>query len=95
MEEEQTTHHPNYVVVWIVLMVVMGIQFVMGESGLADQFYIPFVATLFGLSIVKALLVSLYFMHLRFERLLIHSLATVPFYFLLLLWLVLYYDLGT
>lgn len=94
MEQEQTAHHPNYIAVWIGLMALMGIQFGMSELGVADASYMTFVVVLFGVSVVKSLLVALYFMHMKFDRLLIHSLAAVPFYFLILLWIVIFYDLG-
>jgi len=69
--------HPNYWMVWAGLAVLTAV-----ELGVA---FLPWsrkvvVLTLVGLALWKALLVALYFMHLRFEtnRLRIFALAPLP-----------------
>src|SRR5918998_2856871 len=69
--------HPNYFGIWIALAVLTGV-----ELGVA---FLPFSKTilillLLGLAFWKALLVALYFMHLRFEpnRLRILAIAPLP-----------------
>jgi cytochrome c oxidase subunit 4 len=75
---EQVKHsHPNYIGIWVALAVLTGI-----ELGVA---FLPWSKTtlillLIGLAVWKALLVALYFMHLRFEpnRLRILAIAPLP-----------------
>jgi cytochrome c oxidase subunit 4 len=69
--------HPNYIGIWAALAVLTGI-----ELGVA---FLPWSKTtlillLIGLAVWKALLVALYFMHLRFEpnRLRILAIAPLP-----------------
>ena len=47
---------------------------------------------IFAAAFVKSWLVALYYMHLRFERLLIFSLVVVPLAFFVILLVVLFYD---
>jgi len=78
MEQRQAAHrHPNYIGIWAALAVLTGV-----ELGVA---FLPFSKTiiillLVGLALWKALLVALYFMHLRFEpnRLRILAIAPLP-----------------
>jgi cytochrome c oxidase subunit 4 len=78
MAERPAPHgHPNYIGIWIVLFVLTGV-----ELGVA---FLPFPKTvivllLVGLAFWKALLVALYYMHLRFEpnRLRILAIAPLP-----------------
>ena len=76
---ESTEHkHPNYIAVWAVLFVMTVV-----EVGVAMLSHIPralLVLVLLGLAIWKAVLVAMYFMHLKFEprRLLIVVLAPLP-----------------
>lgn len=75
---EQAKHaHPNYIGVWVALAVMTGI-----ELGVA---FLPWpkkviVLLLVALALWKALLVALYYMHLRFEpnRLRILAIAPLP-----------------
>jgi cytochrome c oxidase subunit IV len=67
--------HPNYVGIWLMLAVLTGV-----ELGVA---FLPFSKTiiillLLGLAFWKALLVALYFMHLRFEPNRLRILAVAP-----------------
>lgn len=76
---ESTEHkHPNYIAVWAVLFVLTVV-----EVGVAMLSHIPrhlLILALLGLAIWKAVLVAMYFMHLKFEprRLLIVVLAPLP-----------------
>jgi cytochrome c oxidase subunit 4 len=70
--------HPNYIAVWAVLFILTVV-----EVGVAMLSGIPrhiLVLALVGLAIWKAVLVALYFMHLKFEprRLLYVVLAPLP-----------------
>ena len=69
--------HPNYVGIWVMLAILTGV-----ELGVA---FLPWSKTviillLIGLAAWKALLVALYFMHLRFEtyRVRIFFIAPLP-----------------
>lgn len=82
MQASQAAHdehvaHPNYWLVWALLAVLTLV-----ELGVA---FLPWarsviVLTLVALAVWKALLVALYFMHLRFEknRMRIFALAPLP-----------------
>ncbi|MDH3496783.1 MAG: cytochrome C oxidase subunit IV family protein [Gemmatimonadota bacterium] len=75
--EEHHLEHPNYWVVWAALaaltMVELGVAFLPWSRRVV-------VLLLIGLAVWKALLVALYFMHLRFEknRMRIFALAPLP-----------------
>jgi cytochrome c oxidase subunit IV len=75
--EEVKHSHPNYIGIFVALAVLTAI-----ELGVA---FLPWPKTtlillLLGLAVWKALLVALYFMHLRFEpnRLRILAIAPLP-----------------
>jgi caa(3)-type oxidase subunit IV len=85
----QTHHHPNYVAIWYWL-----IGLALG-SVLVSALPLPHplvLVIIFAAAFVKAWLVALYYMHLRFEHLLIFSLVVVPLAFFGILLLVLFYD---
>ena len=70
--------HPNYIAIWIYLAVLTGV-----ELTVALLKFLPRHALILALAILaiwKALLVALYFMHLKFEpkKLLIVVLAPLP-----------------
>ncbi len=73
--ETVTKKHPNYLAVWVGLAVLTAIEVGVAFMGLPRHLTIW---TLVGLAIWKALLVALYFMHLRFERLRVVVLAAAP-----------------
>jgi caa(3)-type oxidase subunit IV len=89
MAEEHA--HPNYTAIWLWLMGLLIVSVLVSYLPIST---VLAVSIIFVLSAVKALLVALNFMHLRFEQLLIHALATVPIAIFLILWLVLYPDVG-
>src|SRR5262245_29512336 len=65
MADHATAHeHPNYVKVWGILLVLLGIS--IGGPFLGIQ--VVTLITAFGIAIVKAYLVAKNFMHLNIER---------------------------
>jgi cytochrome c oxidase subunit 4 len=70
--------HPNYVAIWVWLLLLLGVglvaSFLPGGRTVA-------VTVIFATAVVKALLVALNYMHLRFEPRLIYALALVPLLF--------------
>jgi len=89
MTHQAQTHHPNYVAIWYWLI---GLAL---ASVLISALPLPHTLTLviiFAVAFVKAWLVALYYMHLRFERLLIFCLVAVPLAFFVILLAVMYYD---
>ncbi|MEE9275201.1 MAG: cytochrome C oxidase subunit IV family protein [bacterium] len=75
--------HPSYFLVWmyLVILVLVSVACAYLIPGAAGQ------AAIFLLAGAKAVLVGFYFMHLRAERILIHSLALVPLLVVLILFL--------
>jgi cytochrome c oxidase subunit 4 len=67
--------HPNYVLVWYWLLGLALASVLVSALPLSHTFTVVLV---FGAATVKALLVALYYMHLRFERWLVYALALVP-----------------
>ncbi len=83
--ETAARKHPNYVGVWFYLAVLTAV-----EIGVAFLSHLPkavLMLALVLLAIWKALLVALYFMHLRFEsnRLRIMAIAPLPLAVILVL----------
>ncbi len=79
MTETPKHAHPNYVGIWLLLAVLT-----FAELGVAFLGHWPkrlVILILLVMAVYKALLVALYFMHLRFEtnRLRIIALASLPF----------------
>lgn len=83
--------HPNYVVIWFwlvgLLIVSVGVAYLPIPTGIA-------LVLIFAAAVVKAVLVALNYMHLKFEQLLIYAMAIVPLLIFLVLWLVLYPDIA-
>ncbi len=74
-------HHPNYVRIWVVLMVLLAISIVGPLLGVR----IVTLITAFGIAIVKAYLVARNFMHLNVQpRYAIYLLSTVLVFMFLL-----------
>ena len=77
-DAKQAAHpHPNYVGVWIGLAVLTALELFVAFLPWSKSILI---ALLLGMAVWKALLVALYFMHLRFEpnRLRILVVAPLP-----------------
>ena len=73
-----TTEHvrPNYILIWGYLFVLTVIEVVAAFlSGIPKQWLI---LILVALAVVKALLVALYFMHLKFERWRLRLIFMIP-----------------
>jgi cytochrome c oxidase subunit 4 len=70
--------HPNYIAIWIYLAVLTAVEVGFAMIGALPRNLL--ITGLIVLAVWKALLVALYFMHLRFEpkRLLIIVLAPLP-----------------
>lgn len=67
--------HPNYVLVWYWLLGLALASVLVSALPLSHTFTVVLV---FAAATVKALLVALYYMHLRFERGLMYALVLVP-----------------
>ncbi|MBI1883837.1 MAG: cytochrome C oxidase subunit IV family protein [Chlamydiae bacterium] len=77
MDQEKVENftHPNYVAVWIWLLVLTVLE--------VCALYLPCakvvkISALVFLAITKALLVAMYFMHLKFERLVLIAVIVYP-----------------
>jgi cytochrome c oxidase subunit 4 len=84
-------HHPNYIAVWYWL-----IGLALG-SVLVSTLPLPhtwITVIIFAVALVKAVLVALYFMHLKFERRLIYCLVFSPLLLFAILLLVLFPDIA-
>ncbi len=83
--------HPNYVAVWLwlvgLLIASVVISYLSISRGVA-------VFLIFVAAFVKAVLVALNYMHLRFERPLIYAMAVIPLAIFFILWIVLYPDIA-
>ncbi|MBI4414101.1 MAG: cytochrome C oxidase subunit IV family protein [candidate division NC10 bacterium] len=83
--------HPNYVAVWLwlvgLLIASVVISYLPISRGVA-------VFLIFVAAFVKAVLVALDYMHLRFERPLIYAMAIIPLAIFFVLWIVLYPDIA-
>ena len=83
--------HPNYVAVWLwlvgLLIASVVISYLPISRGVA-------VFLIFVAAFVKAVLVALDYMHLRFERPLIYAMAIIPLVIFFVLWIVLYPDIA-
>lgn len=86
-----TTAHeePNYVAVWIWLGVLTVVEIWIASTGLPKM---VILSLLIGLALAKAVLVAMYFMHLRFERATLALIALTPPVLLLLLTFAVYPD---
>lgn len=67
-------NRPNYLLVWLGLVILVIVS--IGASVTLPKRAALFV--IFTVAVIKALLVALNFMHLRYERLLLYALAVVP-----------------
>ncbi len=73
---EQAKHaHPNYIGIFVALAVLTGIELFIAFLPWSRM---TIVLVLVALAVYKALLVALYFMHLRFEKSPVRVLAAAP-----------------
>lgn len=90
-DREQTHHHPNYVAVWVWLVLLVIMSVLISSMPVAHSMALLLV---FEVAVIKALLVAVYFMHLKFERPFIYSLVIVPLVFFAILVFVLFPDIA-
>ncbi len=64
MSSETSIHHPNYVQIWAILVVLLGVSVAAPFAGLRWLT----LAAAFGIAVVKASLVARNFMHLSIEK---------------------------
>ena len=81
--------HPNYVAIWVWLVVLMAAGVLASYLPLAKS---AVVFLIFLIAAVKAALVALYYMHLKFESGLIYAMAIVPVVLVIGLTLLLFPD---
>jgi cytochrome c oxidase subunit 4 len=83
-------HHPNYVAIWYWLVGLALISVLVSALPLPHGLVLVLI---FAAAFTKAVLVALYYMHLRFERLLIFLLVFAPLLGFVILVLVLFADI--
>jgi cytochrome c oxidase subunit 4 len=72
-----TAHkHPNYVLIWVYLAVLTAVE--VGVAFVSHFSKTTLLIILLFLAVWKALLVALYFMHLKFERWNLRVVAIIP-----------------
>lgn len=74
--------HPSYVGIWVVLAALTGLELSVAFLPWPKR---TLILLLVGLAVWKALLVALYYMHLRFERRRLRLLAFAPLPFTVIL----------
>ncbi len=80
--------HPNYFLIWVWLMVLVVVSVV--ASLILPKSLASFL--IFAVAGIKALLVILNYMHLKYEKPLIYAFVIVPLLFALILTLLLFPD---
>ena len=74
---ETTAHkHPNYVLIWVYLAVLTAVE--VGVAFISHFSKTTLLIILLVLAVWKALLVALYFMHLKFEKWNLRFIAIIP-----------------
>jgi len=74
---EAATHkHPNYVLIWLYLAVLTVVE--VGVAFISHFSKSTLIVLLLFFALWKALLVALYFMHLKFERWNLRTIALIP-----------------
>lgn len=76
METAQKHPHPNYVLIWVYLAVLTAVE--VGVAFVSHFSKTTLLIILLVLAVWKALLVALYFMHLKFERWNLRFIAIIP-----------------
>jgi cytochrome c oxidase subunit 4 len=74
--------HPNYTAIWLWLLALMGLG--LAASALPGGRTLA-ILLIFATAFAKAILVAMYFMHLRFEPALIYALVLIPLLFVAVL----------
>lgn len=91
MINQQSLHHPNYIAIWGWLILLALFSVLIGAFPLS---YGIILLIIFEVAVIKSLLVVMYFMHLRFEPLLIYVLLIIPLLFFTILVMVLFPDIA-
>ncbi|MEK6710869.1 MAG: cytochrome C oxidase subunit IV family protein [Nitrospinota bacterium] len=86
--KDSAPHGSPYLLIWIYL-VVLALASVAASLVLPK---VPAELAIYFLAAVKAVLVAMYFMHLKVERFFIHSLSLIPLALVLVLFLGLLQD---
>lgn len=81
--------HPNYVAIWLWLVVLMIAGVAASSLPLGKG---AVIALIFAIAATKAVLVALNYMHLKFETSLIYAIAIVPIVLVLAMTLILFPD---
>ncbi len=78
MQQQVKPHakHPPYIGIWVVLAVLTMLE--LGVAFLENWPKTTIILVLVGLAVWKALLVAMYYMHLRFETTRLRVLALAP-----------------
>ena len=82
---------PNYVAIWAWLVGLLIVSVL--------AVYLPFsqtttVTIIFLIAVAKAVIVAAYFMHMRFEKWLIHAIAIIPVVLFIIMTVTLIPDIG-
>ncbi len=72
---DHATHHPNYLAVWIALVVLASLSVLATRLPASHAMIETFI---YAAAFAKAALIAFFFMHLRTERGLILALVAVP-----------------
>ena len=88
-QTDAATHRPNYLLIFGALFVMTLIEIGIALTGIAPAAQ---VAVLLALAFTKALLVALYYMHLKFEGPIIRIIAAVPVLLVLIVILIPIFD---
>jgi cytochrome c oxidase subunit IV len=83
---------PNYIAIWIYLAVLTVLELIVAYAPIPKA---AMVGGLIGLAWAKAVLVAMYFMHLRFERRSLAIIAVIPIILITFLTFMLVPDLST
>jgi len=80
--------HPNYIAIWIYLAVLTAVEVMVVILKILPRHLL--IGTLLVLAVWKALLVALYFMHLKFEpkKLIVIVLAPLPLAVILVMFVI-------
>lgn len=83
---------PNYIAIWVYLGILTVLELIVAYAPIPKAMM---VGLLIGLAWAKALMVAMYFMHLRFERRTLAIIACIPIILVTFLTFMLVPDLST
>ena len=88
---DQSHPRPNYGAIFVSLFVLTVLEIFAANLHIGRA---PLILTLVTLAIIKASLVAMFYMHLRFEKVLLAFLAVSPLLFSIILTLMVGFDIG-